>query len=298
MTPALWITVTVLCGGLYILGRWSRRHPHDPWVFALWYMALGPRTDVPHMTRRELFESAAAFVTWTLLSVVALQLVLLSSPGTASLWVQAVAFGLALFLMMGACGAVYMLVRALLRRRPYLSGSRFSAELGLMPYWIARRDWSGLDTYFRRFAERNCGREVADAIAAIDLADYGRTLGDALRRAVGASADRAALIAYLHRPHEQWTGAFCVYAPAGAASDGDRQRLGACVAEVPGPPCADLARLFHDHGDTLNAVALYLVARTVAALGRCLEDVPRPDIAVCMAFEGDGGLLWLREAAG
>ena len=56
-------------------------------MFALWYLALGPRTDVSHMTRRELFESAGGFVTWTLLSVVALQLVLLSAPENGSLWV-------------------------------------------------------------------------------------------------------------------------------------------------------------------------------------------------------------------
>ena len=295
MTPVLWITVTVLFGGLYALGRWSRRHPHDPWVFALWYLALGPRTDVSYMTRRELFESAAGFVTWTLFSVIALQLVLLSSPETGSPWVQGVAFALALFLLMGACGALYMLVRALLRRRAYLSGGRFSAELGLMPFWIERRDWTGLDGHFRRFAARTCGPQVADAIAAVDLDDYGCRLGEALCRAVGAAADRAPVIAYLHRPHEQWTGAFCIYSPSDAAAAGDRRRMGACVAEIAGPPCAELARLFHDHGGTLNAVALYLVARTVVALGRCLDDVPHADIAVCITFEGDIGLLWLRE---
>jgi len=288
------LVLAVLIGGLYALGRWARRHPHDPWVYALWFLAVGPRTDVPHMTRRELLESAGSFVTWTLLTVIALQLVLLSSPQNASLWLQGLLFGLALLLLMGAFGALYMLLRGLLRRRAYLSRDRFSAELGLMPYWICRGDWAGLDGHFRRFAERTCGPHVADAIAAVDLGDYRRALADALRRAAdAAAAHRAAVIAYLHRPHEQWTGAFCVY--DGAAPDGEPGRLDTCVAEVPGPPCADLARLFLEHGDTLNAVALYLAARTVAALGRCLEDVPLPDTAVCVAFEGDGGLLWLRQ---
>jgi len=298
MSPTLWITVTALCGGLYALGRWSRRHPHDPWVFALWYLALGPRTDVPHMTRRELFESAGAFVTWTLFTVVALQLLLLSAPDSTSLWVQGIAFGLALFLLMGIGGAAYMLVRALLRRPVYLSDSRFSAELALMPFWIERRDWNGLDGHFRRFAERTCGTQVADAIAAVDLGDYRGRLGEALRGALRAAADRAAVIAYLHRPHEQWTGAFCVYGPSETVTAGERPRMGACMAEVAGPPCVELARLFVDHGGTLNAVALYLIARTVVTLGRCLDEVPRLNLAVCMAFEGDGGLLWLREPAG
>lgn len=300
MTQPLWIALAVLLGGLYVLGRWARRHPHDPWVFALWYLALGPRTDVHDMTRRELFESAASFVTWTLLAVVALELVLLSSPQDASLWLQGIAFGLGLLLLMGAGGTVYMLVRGLLRRRAYLSHDRFSAELGLMPFWIHRRDWAAMDAHFRRFAARTCGPRVADAIAAIDLGNYRHALGDALRHAVGAAAaHRPALVAYLHRPHEEWTGAFCVYGYSSGVANVEQRRMGACVAEVPGPPCADLARIFLEEGDALNAVALYLVARTVAALGRCLEDdVPAAGIGVCMAFEGDdGGLLWLRELA-
>lgn len=296
MTQPLWIVLAVLLGGLYVLGRWARRHPHDPWVYALWYLALGPRTDVPDMTRRELFESAASFVTWTLLAVVALEIVLLASPHDAPPWVQGIAFGLALLLLMGAFGAVYMLLRGLLRRRAHLSHERFSAELGLMPLWIQRRDWAALDAHFRRFAARTCGPRLADAIAAVDVDVYCYALADALRRAVAAAAGhRPAVIAYLHRPHEEWTGAFCVYEQSSAAVDVDRWRMGACVAEVPGPPCADLARIFVEEGGALNAVALSLVARTVAALGRCLDAVPCAGIGVCMAFEGDGGLLWLRE---
>jgi hypothetical protein len=296
MTQPVWIALAALCGGLWALGHWARRNPRDPWVFALWYLALGPRTDVPDMTRRELFESAAAFVTWTLLAVVALELVLLASPQNASPWLQGVAFGLGLVLLMGAAAAAYMALRGLLRRRAYLSHDRFSAELGLMPFWIQRQDWGTLDAHFRRFAERTCGRRVADAIAAVDLGDYRRALADALGCAV-AAAHCPAVVAYLHRPHERWTGAFCVYGYAGAVPDLRQRRMGACLAEVPGPPCEDLARIFVEQGDALNAAALYLVARTVAVLGRCLEDVSAADVAVCMAFEGDGGLLWLRELA-
>jgi hypothetical protein len=197
---------------------------------------------------------------------------------------------------MGAGAALYMLLRGLLRRRAYLSRDRFSAELGLMPFWIKRGDWPGLDGHFRRFAERTCGAPVADQIAAVDLGDYRRALAEALQHAVSAASSQpAAVIAYLHRPQEDWTGAFCVYGRAAQAPDGDQRRLGTCTAEVAGPPCTDLARIFLEHGDALNTVALYLIARTVAALGRCLQDQPPGDISVCVTFEGDIGLLWLHE---
>lgn len=298
MTPSVVLALLLLFGGLYALARWSRRNPHDPLVYALWYLALGPRTDVAHMTRRELFESAGSFVTWTLLSVIALQVVMLSSPDDASPWLEGLTFGLGFFLLMGAFGTVYMVVRALLRRRAYLSRDRFSAELRLMPFWVRKRDWPGLDGHFRRFAEHTCGAPIADTIAAVDLGEYRRALADAFREAVGAAAaEPTAVIAYLHRPHEDWTGSFCVYRRGADPSNGDQRRMGTCVAEVPGPPCAELARIFLAHGDTLNTVALYLVARTVCALGRCVDDVPLDDVTVCLAVEGDGGLVWLREAS-
>jgi hypothetical protein len=85
-----------------------------------------------------------------------------------------------------------------------------------------------------------------------------------------------------------------VYGRAVSAS-ADQRRLGACIAEIPGPPCVPLARIYLAHGDVLNTVALYLIARTIATLGRCLEHQSLGDISVCVAVEGDSGLLWLRE---
>jgi hypothetical protein len=295
MTAPLCIAIAVIVCGFYAIGRWARRNPDDPWVFALWYLAFGPRTDVADMTRRELFESAGSFVSWTLLSVIILQLVLLWSPSEATPWTQGIVFGLGLVLLMGAAGAIYMLVRGLLRRRAYLSRERFSSELHLMPFWVVRRDWNGLDGHFRRFAALTCGTRVADAIAAVDLNEYCLELAESLQLAVGAAAAQPTpVIAFLHRPHEDWAGAFCVYGRAVSAS-ADQRRLGACVAEIPGPPCVPLARIYLAHGDVLNTVALYLIARTIATLGRCLEQQSLGDISVCVAVEGDSGLLWLRE---
>ncbi len=296
MTAPLSIAIALVACGFYVLARWSRRNPDHPRVFALWYLAFGPRTDVADMTRRELFESAASFFSWTLLSIIVLQLLLLSSPYEATPWLQGVIIGLALVLLMGACGALYLFVRGVLRRRAYLSRERFSSELHLMPFWVLRHDWNGLDGHFRRFAAQTCGRRVADAIAAVDLDEYCLGLAESLQRAVGAaSAQPTPVIAFLHRPDEDWAGAFCVYGRAASAGGADRRRLGACVAEIPGPPCVPLARIYLAHGDVLNAVALYLIARTIETLGRCLDKQPLGDISICVAVEGDTGLLWLRE---
>jgi hypothetical protein len=291
------ITLLGLFTGLYVLGRWARRRPHDTWVHALWDLALSPRTDVSHMTRRELFESAGSIVTWTLLGILLLELAWLFVMPSNSPWANALPVGVGIVLLSGAGATMYMLARGLFRRRAYLSHERFSEELAVMRYWICRGDWGGLEAHFRAFAERTCGRQTATTAAAVDLDDYCARLARGLRDAVAAATGNGpTVIVYLHRPDEAWTGAFCVYRSAAPAAAPPR-RMDACIAELPGPTCAPFAELFVRHGDTLNAVALFLVARTVAALGRCTDYVPLDRSALCMAFEGDGGLVWLREPA-
>src|SRR5262245_14514129 len=138
MTPVVWFLLLSLLAGLYVLGRWARRRPHDPWTQGLWSLVLSPRLDVSQMTRRELFESAAAFVTWTLLGIVLLQLAWLLATPQESTWAHALPVGVAVVLVSGAAAAAYMLTRGLLRRRAYLSRERFSEELAVMRYWICR----------------------------------------------------------------------------------------------------------------------------------------------------------------
>lgn len=298
MTPAVCIALLGLVGGLYVLGRWARRRPQDAWVHALWDLAISPRLDVSQMTRRELFESAASFVTWTLLGILLLQLACLFATPPGSVWAHALPVGVGVVLVPGAGATLYMLARGLFRRRAYLSRERFSEELIVMRYWICRADWGGLEAHFRTFAERTCGRPTAIAAASVDLDEYRRRLARGLRDAVAAAdGNGPSVIVYLHRPDEAWTGAFCVYRSVGPVAAAPARRMDACIAEVAGPTCAPFAELFLRHGDALNAVALFLIARTVAALGRCTDLVPLDRSALCMAFEGDGGLVWLREPA-
>lgn len=298
MTTAGWIALVGLLAGLYVLGRWARHRAHDARGHALWDLAISPRVDVSRMTRRELFESAASFVTWTLLGMLLLQLAWLLATPPDSPAADALRAGVGIVLVSGVCAALYMLARGLFRRRAYLSHERFSEELEVMRYWICRGDWGGLEAHFRSFAERTCGPQTAAAAAAVDLADYHARLARGLRDAVAAASGAGpAVILYLHRPDAAWTGAFCVYRSVGRGAAAPPRRMEACIAEVPGPACAQFAELFLRHGETLNAVALFLIARTVAALGRCTDSVPLQRSALCMAFEGDGGLVWLREPA-
>lgn len=246
------------------------------------------------MVRQQRFDSAAAVVTWTLIGVVALQIGWLLLDHEAPRWLPG-QWGGAL-LLVGGTATAGLLARAARRRRGHLSPARFANELSSMRYWVRRRDWDGLEAHFRQFAARSCGPARAAAAAAVDLTSYRAALADGLRAAYEAAAPlQGAVIIYLHRPDERWSGAFCVYRRATPDTAAPPRRMDACVAEVSGPASEAMAAVFRGQRDPHNAVVLLLVARTVVALGRCSEDISPGGHALCMAVEGDGGLLWLRD---
>ena len=115
MTSAAAIGLVGLLAGLYVLGRWARRRPHDAWVHALWDLAISPRTDVSHMTRRELFESAASFVTWTLLGILFLQVAWVFATPSDGRWADVLRVGVTVVLVCGAGATLYMVARGLFR---------------------------------------------------------------------------------------------------------------------------------------------------------------------------------------
>ena len=144
-------------------------------------------------------------------------------------------------------GAVYAGARVCCGGGPHLSRERSSSELHLMPFWVVRRDWNGLDGHFRRFAALTCGTRVADAIAARGprrmLSRVDR-IAAARRRSTAWRRSQTPVIAFLLPARTRTVaGAFCVYGRAVSAS-ADQRRLGACIAEIPGPaPCAVGAHL-------------------------------------------------------
>jgi hypothetical protein len=197
-------------------------------------------------------------------------------------------------LAIAAAGAIAVLMYALRHVWTRLERRRFAAELASMTHWIARRDWAGLETHFYQVTTQACGRARAHDGASVDIAAYGRELGEALQRALTAALESgASVIAYLHRPHDDWTGTFCVYRSSDIGAVGPPRRLDACVAEIAGPTSAELGALYRRQGDALNPFAAYLVARTIALLGRCTEEIALGSVALCAAFEDDGSLLWL-----
>ena len=101
------------------------KNPQRFWVYLLYGMQVGPRTDVAHMTKTQLFESGMRFVTWGLifLSVfwangIAI-MALYDRTADPHPFFAVVMFASVISSGMGFVGGLYLLVRSLFRQRSY-----------------------------------------------------------------------------------------------------------------------------------------------------------------------------------
>jgi len=53
-------------GGVVLLDSLARKNPEAAWVYWLWGWEIGPRTNVPTMSRADLYRSGVKFLFWAL----------------------------------------------------------------------------------------------------------------------------------------------------------------------------------------------------------------------------------------
>jgi hypothetical protein len=117
----------ILIGVVWYLRSRAMKNPQAFWAFLLFGAQVGPRTDVPGMTKAELTASGLRFVTWGLIfsslmiltAIIANGMYEKTQPHGA---VVAVLMLTGLFSGMGYLGGFYLLIRALFRSKNYVPG--------------------------------------------------------------------------------------------------------------------------------------------------------------------------------
>jgi hypothetical protein len=109
---------------VWFLRAKAERTPDRFWVYLLYGLQLGPRSDVKYMTKSELYESGTRFIVWGLIASSALLATgivaraLGASPDNSNL-LLALWFGLTLLAGMCFLGGGYLLLRGSLRSQSY-----------------------------------------------------------------------------------------------------------------------------------------------------------------------------------
>jgi hypothetical protein len=169
-----------------------------------------------------------------------------------------------------------------------------------MDPFISARDWHGLESAYHQIARRLAGEMQTARISGVALADYQKTLSKKLKLAVKkAEALKAQAIYFGYDLDNDWQGTFFICPNYYPQSMGDEDWACDWEEDFSGPDLPDFCAIYQEHGfaknDTATGSTAYLIARTVAAFGRCLEEIKTDGVAVCIAFHDQDSIMRVRE---
>jgi uncharacterized protein (TIGR02996 family) len=159
-----------------------------------------------------------------------------------------------------------------------------------MERFLRTQDYAGLEAEYRRLCEKLAGEQVARAIDELLFNRYEKSLQLGFRKAVSSFAPKHGRCIFLRlRPDIEWEGKFHVQArDPGLDEPREEFSYEGPVTEYPAGRFPEAARFYAEHplysGTKPSGPALYVLAKTVAAFGRCLSaysDLP-PVYFSCM----------------
>ena len=170
----------------------------------------------------------------------------------------------------------------------------------MRPY-VTQRRWSELEDAYRRVCENMAGPQQASRIAALDFQTYQAALQSALAEApLHLAQSNAQALYFEYDLDNRWESGFFACAEYNAEHVGDDDWVCDWVADWRGPSFEEASKLYVENHFDRTPVAqgstLYLVARTVAAFGRSLDQVPLDAHAVCIGFHDQDPVMRVREA--
>jgi len=179
-------------------------------------------------------------------------------------------------------------------------GSAIDESLSRFPKLVAKRNFDGLESIYSTQAREWSGRGLARKIGEVDLRGYQRSLALGLAEAErSAEVHQAPAIHFEYDVNNGWDGRFFVcraYAPPSAR---DESWADEWIEEFEGPRIPEFGRFLREYGfdrtDQAKGCTLYMIARTVASLGRCVDPGSTGEAALCIGYRGQNPLLRIRE---
>jgi hypothetical protein len=165
-------------------------------------------------------------------------------------------------------------------------------------------DWKGLENKYLRICAELAGDELAAWIRYLDFQPYLDRLRRAYRKAlrhVRNAEPRA--IYFEYDMNDDWRGSFFLCPDYLPESAGDDDWACQWQARIDGPAFPKLTEVFLIDGGKVDedprprGKCAYLIARTLAALGRCVDQYPVQDLSICAAYHGQDPVSRLHEPA-
>ena len=170
----------------------------------------------------------------------------------------------------------------------------------LTPY-INSGYWDALESHFKSIAENLAGKQYASKIAEADLSSYQASLCAGLSLAIEKARDLDAKAIYFEYDLDnKWQSNFFLCQDYNSQISGDDEWACDWLDEVNGPDLPLFGGLYvegFDSTEHAKGANVYLVARTVAAFGRCCEEYQDEKFAICLAFHDQDPIMRIYETA-
>lgn len=167
---------------------------------------------------------------------------------------------------------------------------------------ICENDWDEVETKYREFALKWAGKEIVKEIDAVDLDDYEKSIMQILSEAVEtAEKTSAGAIYFEYDMDNNWQGHFYICPEYYLEEEEDEDWVTESDEDIEGPDLPAYADIYNEFGGaggdkTEIGTTIYLIARTVCAFWRCVEQLPStPALAICIGYHGQDQIWRIRE---
>lgn len=169
-----------------------------------------------------------------------------------------------------------------------------------MQVLINRQDWEGLEALGFQGCSEFVDEGVARSINAIDFDSYQRVLHPLIQKAVLRARElNVAAIYFEYNSDNLWQSDFFLCDQYFRRDEKDEDWACEWVEEVHGPDFSAAAEIYesYPYRGTIKSTwpLAFLVARTVCALGRCVEVIDIERIAVCIGFHDQDVIMRLTD---
>ena len=167
---------------------------------------------------------------------------------------------------------------------------------------ICESEWDDVETKYRELTLKLAGTKIVREIDAIDIDDYEKSIMQTLYEAVEtAEKASAGAIYFEYDMDNNWQGCFYICPAYYREEEEDEDWATDYDEEIEGPDLPAYADIYNEYGGAGGNKAeigttLYLIARTVCAFWRCVEQLPyTPALAICIGYHGQDYIWRIRE---
>jgi hypothetical protein len=168
-----------------------------------------------------------------------------------------------------------------------------------MSDYIELKNWNGLESHFKTIAQSLAGEEIASDISEVNLSNYQKQLCADLTLAIEKARNlNAKAIYFEYDLDNDWQSHFFVCQNYNLPTEGDDEWACDWLDEfesTDSPSFGDLYIPGFDSTEIAKGASLYLIARTVAAFGRCCEKYVTESFAICLAFHDQDPVMRIYE---